>query len=76
MHPYIYEIYFHIVLKTIWRPLQLLNADKGGCFFVLFCFIFWVFWRGVFFVVVVLCVGVGSLGFVVFPHIEVYLPFM
>lgn len=44
----------------------------------LFCFVLssGCFGEVFFFVVVVLCVGVGSLGFVVFPHIEVYLPFM
>lgn len=59
MHPYIYEIYFHIVLKTIWRPLQLLNADKGGCFFVLF-YLLGVLER-CFFLLLLFCVWVWGL---------------
>lgn len=62
MGPYIYEIYFHIILKTIWRPLQLLNADKGGCFFLLFCFVLSSGCFGeVFFLLLLFCVWVWGL---------------
>lgn len=71
---YIWNI-FSYCFKNNLETSTAAKCRQGRLFF---CFVLssGCFGEVFFFVVVVLCVGVGSLGFVVFPHIEVYLPFM